>query len=48
MLSNTLVSFQDYLNKIMAKMLEIFVIVYFDDILIYIEDSGQAYIDTVW
>ena len=34
-LSNALVSFQGYINKILAKKLNIFVIVYLDDILIY-------------
>ncbi len=33
-LSNTLASFQRYINKILAKKLDIFVIVYLDDILI--------------
>ena len=33
-LINALVSFQKYINKILAKKLDIFVIVYLDDILI--------------
>ena len=37
-LSKALVTFQGYINKILAKKLDIFVIVYLDDILIYIED----------
>ena len=35
-LSNALANFQDYINKILAKKLNIFGIVYLDDILIYI------------
>lgn len=37
---NALVSFQDYINKIFAKKLDIFVIVYLDNILIYTKDPG--------
>ena len=33
-LSNTPSSFQGYINKILAKKLDVFVIVYLDDILI--------------
>ena len=46
-LSNAPASFQGYINKILAKKLDIFVIVYLDDILIYTEDPSQAYVDTV-
>ena len=41
-------SFQDYINKILAKRLDIFVIVYLNDIFIYIKDLGQAHVDVVW
>lgn len=37
-LSNALASFQEYINKILTEKLDIFVLVYLDDILIYIED----------
>ena len=37
-LSNAPASFQGYINKILAEKLDIFVIVYLDDILIYTED----------
>ena len=47
-LSHTPVSFQGYINKILAKKLDIFVIVYFDDIFIYTKDLGQAHFDVVW
>lgn len=40
-LSNTLTSFQSYINKILAKKFNIFVIVYIDDIFIYIKKLGQ-------
>ena len=44
-LSNALASFQSYTNKILAKKLDIFVIVYLDHILIYIKDPSQAHVD---
>ena len=46
-LSNALASFQGYINKILVEKLDIFVIFYLDDILIYTKDPGQAYIDAV-
>ena len=46
-LSNTLASFQGYINKILAKKLDVFVIVYLDDIFIYTEDLGQGYVKAV-
>ena len=46
-LSNTLSTFSGYVNKILAKRLDIFVIVYLDDILIYNEDLDQPYIEVV-
>ena len=39
-LSNAPASFQDYINKIFAEKLNILVIIYLDDILIYTEDQG--------
>ena len=39
-LFNALISFQDYGNKILAEKLNIFIIVYLDNILIYIEDQS--------
>ena len=39
-LSNTLATFQGYINKILAENLDVFVIVYLDNILIYIKDPG--------
>lgn len=46
-LSNTLASFQGYINKILAENLDIFVIVYLYDILIYTEGSGQPHMEVV-
>ena len=39
-LSNTSAIFQMYTNKILVQKLNIFVIVYLDDILIYNKDPG--------
>ena len=47
-LSNAAASFQGYINKILAKKLNIFVIVYQDHIFIYTEDPGQGYMEAVW
>ena len=47
-LSNAPASFQGYINKILAEKLDIFVIVYLDDILIYTEDQGQGHVEAVW
>ena len=41
-LSNIPASFQRYINKILAKKLDVFVIFYLNDILIYTKDKGQA------
>ena len=46
-LSNAPATFQGYVNKILAEKLDIFVIVYLDDILIYTEDLGQPHIEAV-
>ena len=46
-LSNAPASFQGYINKILAEKLNIFVIVYLDDILIYTEDQGQGHVEAV-
>ena len=42
-LFNTPASFQGYINKILAKKLDVFVIVYLDDIFIYTKDKGQGH-----
>ncbi len=46
-LSNAPASFQAYINKILAEKLDSFVVVYLDNILIYIEDPRQPYIEAV-
>ena len=46
-LLNALASFQNYINKILAKKLEVFVIVYLDDILIYTKDVSKTHVDAV-
>ena len=48
-LTNAPVSFQRYINKIFAEKLDIFVIVYLDDILIYTKDDGDSHVtDIQW
>ena len=46
-LSNAPTSFQGYINKILAEKLNVFVIVYLDDILIYTEDENQGNVEAV-
>ena len=46
-LSNIPAIFQGYVNKILAKKLDVFIIVYLNDILIYIKDPGQPHIEAV-
>ena len=46
-LSNAPASFQGYINKILAEKLDVFVIVYLDDILIYTEDERQGHVEAV-
>ena len=46
-LSNASAIFQRYINKILAEKLDIFVIVYLNNIQIYIEDPGQLHFEAV-
>ena len=46
-LSNPPTTFQKYVNKILAKMLNIFIFVYLDDILIYTKDPSQPHVEAV-
>ena len=46
-LFNAPASFQGYVNKILAEKLDVFVIVYLDDILIYTKDAGQGHVEAV-
>ncbi len=47
-LTSTLAIFQDYINNILAKKLDVFVIVYFNDILIYTKSKGKKYMKAIW
>ena len=46
-LSNASATFKRYVNKILAKKLDIFVVIYLDDILIYTKNPGQPHVETV-
>ena len=46
-LSNASASFQGYINKIFAGKLDIFVMVYLNNILIHTKDAGQLNVDIV-
>ena len=46
-LFNNLGSFKGYVNKNKKKKLNVFIIVYFDDILIYIINIGQNHLEAV-
>ena len=46
-LSNAPATFQGYVNKILAEKLDIFVVVYLDNILIYTKDPGQPHVEAV-
>ena len=46
-LSNAPAKFQRYVNKILPEKLDIFVIIYLDDILIYTEDPRQLHVEAV-
>ena len=46
-LTNAPASFQGYINKILAEKLDIFVIVYLNDILIYTNDDGDGHVAAI-
>lgn len=46
-LANAPDSFQGYIIKIFVEKLDIFVIIYLDNIMIYTKDSGQLHVETV-
>ncbi len=46
-LTNTPAMFQGYINKILAEKLDVFIIVYLDDILIYTENEGEEHVQAV-
>ena len=45
--SNAPATFQGYINKILAEKLDVFDIVYLDEILINTEDPGQPHVNAV-
>lgn len=47
-LTNVSATFQGYMNKILAEKLDIFVIMYLDDIFIYTEIEKKQHIEAVW
>ena len=47
-LTNALATFQGYINKILVEKLNVFMIVYLNNILIYIKSKGKKYIEAVW
>ena len=47
-LTNTSANFQEFINKIRIEKLNIFVIVYLDDILIYNDDDRDGHIAAIW
>ena len=46
-LFNAAATFQGYINKILAEKLNIFVIIYLDNILIYTKDPSQLHVEAV-
>ena len=46
-LTNMPASFQEYINKILAEKLDIFVIVYLDDILIYTDNDEDGHVSAI-
>lgn len=46
-LSNAPVSFQSCINKILPEKLDIFIIVYLNNILIYTKELGQLYVEVL-
>ena len=46
-LTNAPATFQGYINKILAEKLNVFVIVYLDDIFIYTEDENEGHVQAV-
>ncbi len=47
-LTNAPALFQGYINKILAEKLNVFVIVYLNDILIYTKNKGEEHVQAVW
>ena len=47
-LTNLTVIFQGYINKILTEKIDIFVIVYLDNIFIYTDDNRDGHVIAVW
>ena len=47
-LTNALASFQRFINTFLAEKLNIYVIVYVDDIFIYIDDNRDGHVAAIW
>ena len=47
-LTNASAMFQGYINKILAEKLDVFVIMYLDDIFIYTENESKEYVQAIW
>lgn len=47
-LSNTPTYFQTCVNQILTKKLDMFMIIYLDDILIYTHNNGKSQVEAIW
>lgn len=47
-LTNAPAMFQSYINKMLAEKLDVFVIVYLDDIFIYTKSKKKKHVEAVW
>ena len=47
-LTNVLTTFQDYINKILTKKLDVYMIMHLDDIFIYSKNKREEYVKVVW
>ena len=45
---NALIIFQRYINNILAKKLNIFIIIYLNNILIYTKNAEQFYVEAIY
>lgn len=47
-LFNILITFQKYINKILTKKLDIFIIIFFNNILIYTKNFTKAHVKSIY
>ena len=47
-LTNALATFYNHINKILAEKFDVFIIVYLNDILIYIKNKRKKHMEAVW